>query len=63
MTRKRFMKLLMGKFGFNKYDARMAGWAVTIKGTIDGIDFMYHQPNVSYKQIYDYYVNVYKEED
>lgn len=50
----------MGKFGFSKYDAQIAGWEVTIKGTIDGADFVYHPPNVSYKQIYDYYVNVYK---
>lgn len=53
----------MGKFGFNKYDAQIAEWEVVIKGTIDGIDFVYHQPNISYKQIYDYYVNIYKRED
>lgn len=49
MTRKRFMKLLMGRHRFTRMEAFDAASMVTIKERpLDGKDLYYHIPNRSY---------------
>ncbi len=49
MTRKRFMKLLMGRHKFTRTEAFDAASMVTIKERpLDGKDLYYHIPNRSY---------------
>lgn len=49
MTRKRFIKLLMGRHRFTRMEAFDAATMVTIKERpLDGKDLYFHIPNISY---------------
>lgn len=53
MTKKRFMKLLMGRHGFTRTEAFDAVSMVTIKERpLDGKDLYYHTPNRSYARAF-----------